>query len=801
MNSVIRNRCVGSPALRARRAVRLLALQAVMLLGLSVAAATPASAQSEIAVQRIQIEGAQRIEEATIRSYLNVNEGDSVGAAEINEALKRLVATGLFSDVELTPGSDGVLVVQVVENPIINFIAFEGNGSIEDEVLQAQIRTRPRTAFTRARAEADAQTIIAIYRAAGRYSTTVEPKIIQKPENRVDLVFEITEGDVVGIAAVNFVGNTEYSDRRLRGVIETEESAWWKLLSSSDSYDPDRLEFDKELLRRFYFARGFADFEVVSAVAELNPERDEFFITFTVNEGEEYTVGEVGLVSNTRGLEAEQFEDLLLTDSGDTYDADLVEKSIGRIQRVMGEEGINFVDVRPRANKRRDENDEPIIDLTYELNEGQRVYVERIDVEGNIRTLDRVIRREFELVEGDAFNAYRLQQSRTSVRRLGYFSAVDVSTVRGSADDRVIVKTVVEEQSTGEISFGLGFSSNNGPGGEVSVTERNFLGRGQFVRASVSLTAERQLADFRFTEPYFLDRNLAAGFDIFHREIDNSDESSYEVTETGFRPRVRFPISEESRIGFSYLIESSEVTDVPDDASPLIAADQGSRITSAIGYNFFYDQRNDRLEPTDGYELRLGQDFAGLGGDSVYISTTGSVKGYKSFFREDVVTSLQLAGGAIVSFADEDTRVTDRFQLGGDSFRGFANSGIGPRDTNNDVNIDGSLEDIDDALGGNYYAVARADVSFPIGLPEEYGVFGGFFADAGSVWGLDTDSYTDDAAQNFSVDSDFALRAAAGATVFWSSPVGPLRLNFAFPLIEEEEDETEFFQFSVGTRF
>ncbi|MEO1121064.1 MAG: outer membrane protein assembly factor BamA, partial [Pseudomonadota bacterium] len=406
MNSVIRNRCVGSPALRARRAVRLLALQAVMLLGLSVAAATPASAQSEIAVQRIQIEGAQRIEEATIRSYLNVNEGDSVGAAEINEALKRLVATGLFSDVELTPGSDGVLVVQVVENPIINFIAFEGNGSIEDEVLQAQIRTRPRTAFTRARAEADAQTIIAIYRAAGRYSTTVEPKIIQKPENRVDLVFEITEGDVVGIAAVNFVGNTEYSDRRLRGVIETEESAWWKLLSSSDSYDPDRLEFDKELLRRFYFARGFADFEVVSAVAELNPERDEFFITFTVNEGEEYTVGEVGLVSNTRGLEAEQFEDLLLTDSGDTYDADLVEKSIGRIQRVMGEEGINFVDVRPRANKRRDENDEPIIDLTYELNEGQRVYVERIDVEGNIRTLDRVIRREFELVEGDAFNAY-----------------------------------------------------------------------------------------------------------------------------------------------------------------------------------------------------------------------------------------------------------------------------------------------------------------------------------------------------------------------------------------------------------
>lgn len=777
------------------------ALGALVLgLALGAAAMTDAAAQDRMSIQQIQVQGAQRIEEATIRSYLGIEEGDTVGPAEVNEALKRLVATGLFADARLTPRSDGVLLVEVAENPIINRISFEGNRQIEDDILQAQIRTRPRTAFTRARAEADAQTVVDIYRAAGRYSTTVEPKIIQQADNRVDLVFEITEGEVVGVSAVNFVGNAEYSDRRLRNVIETEESAWWKLLSQSDSYDPDRLEFDKELLRRFYFARGYADFEVVSAVAELNPERDGFFITFTVSEGEEYEVGEVKLVSNARGVVAEDFEDLLQTDPGDSYDADLVDRSIRKIQTRMGEQGVNFVDVRPRSNKRRGENDEPIIDLTYELNEGQRVYVERIEVEGNVRTLDRVIRREFQLVEGDAFNAYRLQQSRSNIGRLGYFSSVDVTTERGSADDRVVVRTVVQEQSTGDISFGLGFSSAESVGGNISLTERNFLGRGQFIRASVSLTTERQLFDFRFTEPYFLDRQLAAGFDIFHREIDNQDESSFDLTETGLRPRVRFPISEESEISLRYLIENSDITGVPNDASPLITADEGARITSSLGYTFTYDRRNDKLEPTEGFVLSIEQDFAGLGGDEMYISTEASVKGHQAFFREEVVASLEFAGGALVNFGEEDSRVTDRFRLGGDSFRGFETGGIGPRDTNS-ITLDGDTVNVDDALGGKYYAVARADVTFPLGLPEEYGIFGGFFADAGTLWGLDETSYTDDAAANFSVDDSLALRAAAGATLFWSSPLGPLRANFALPILEEDEDKTEFFSFSVGTRF
>ena len=753
-------------------------------------------AQSAPRISNIVISGGERIEEATIRSYLQLSEGDVAAPSAVNAALKRLFATGLFQDVRITPQQDGVLQVQVVENPIINNIAFEGNRSLEDDILGAQVRSRPRTAFTLARAEADAQILLDVYRASGRYSATVEPKIIKQDNNRVDLVFEINEGEVVGVSAINFVGNTEYSDRRLRSVIETEESAFWKVLSTSDSYDPDRLEFDKELLRRFYFARGYADFEVLSSTAELNAERDGFFITFTVDEGEQYDTGNVELVSKARGVEAEQFLDLIQTETGDTYNAELVEETITGIQRVAGQSGINFIDVRPRANKRVAEDGTPIVDITYELVEAPRVYVERIEIEGNVRTLDRVIRREFELVEGDAFNAFRAQQSRNNVRALGFFSSVEVETERGSADDRVVLRTRVQEQSTGSINFGLGFSSAESFGGEVSITERNFLGRGQFVRAAISATTERQFFDFKFVEPYFLDRNLRAGVDVFHREIDNQDESSFDTRRTGLSPEISFPLSDDSRIGFNYKIESDEIREVPDDASPLIAEEKGTRLVSSVGYDYVLDMRDDPITPTRGFVLKFGQDFAGVGGDSFFVKSEASIKGYKSFFREDVLTSLEFAGGAAFGLDDDDLRITDRFSLGGDSFRGFERSGIGPRDTNT---VDG--ERLDDALGGNYYAMMRADVSFPLGLPEEYGIFGGFFADAGTLWGLDRTRPEEEPDGYEAIDDSLEFRASAGASLFWTSPFGPIRLNFAYPLVKNEDDDDEFFRFSAGTRF
>ncbi|MEO1291437.1 MAG: outer membrane protein assembly factor BamA [Pseudomonadota bacterium] len=787
-------------ALGLRIAVAFLAL--TMLLG----SVLPSLAQT---IGRISVEGATRIEEATIRSYLQLSEGDQANPAAINDALKRLFATGLFQDVAIDTGPDNSLIIRVKENPIINQVAFEGNRKIDDEVLSGQVRSRPRSSFTLARAEADAQSILELYRAAGQFSATVEPNIIEQENNRVDLVFEITEGETVGVSAINFVGNTIYSDRRLRQVVETEESAWWRFLSSSDNYDPDRLEFDKELLRRFYFERGYADFEVRSAIAELNPERTGFFITFTVSEGREYDVGEVKLLSSARGVEASEFEDLVSVENGDTYDATEVQKTIREIQRKAGVDGINFVDVRPAANK-REEDGQPVIDISFEIVEAERLYVERIEIEGNVRTLDRVIRREFQLVEGDAFNAYLLEQSRSRIRGLGFFAKVDVQTERGSSAERVVLKTTVTEQSTGDINFGLGFSSSESIGGEVSLTERNFLGRGQFVRASVSATTERQLFNFTFREPYFLDRNLAAGISVYYRQSDNQDESSFDTRELGFSPSVAFPLSEESRINLNYRIEESEITDVPDDASPLIEQDKGSRLLSSVGLGYTFDQRNDVTQPTRGFVLQLDNEVAGLGGDAMFVSAEATVKGYKSFFKEEVIASLELSGGGIFGFGD-DLRVTDRFFLGGDSFRGFANRGIGPRDTNRIVPVtspEPRYDPTNDALGGKYQVVARADVSFPIGLPEEYGIFGGVFADAGSLWGLDDTDYQnpglspDCGTDNVcTVDDGFAIRASVGASLFWTSPFGPIRFNFALPLLEEDGDETEPFRFTVGTRF
>ncbi|MEL6316060.1 MAG: outer membrane protein assembly factor BamA [Pseudomonadota bacterium] len=767
------------------------------------AAAAPAGQK----ISRIVIRGAKRIEPGTVRSYLRIAEGDVVSAPQVNAALKRLFATGLFKDVTVTPRRDGILLVVVSENPIINEITFEGNTSLSDEILLAQIRSRPRAAFTRARADGDAQTILGGYRAAGRFSATVEPKIIQRPNNRVDLVFEITEGDEVGVSAINFIGNVEFSDSKLRGEIETSESAFYKFLSSTDNYDPDRLEFDKELLRRFYFSRGYADFEVLSAVAELNTERDGFFITFTVSEGERYDTGEVTLISDAMGVDAAQFQDLVRIDQGETYNADKVQETVSQIQERAGKTDVNFINIRPEAQKRRGAENEPVIDVTFRVVEAPRVYVERIEIEGNSRTLERVIRRQFEFVEGDAFNAFRLQRSRAKVRQLGFFSSVDVETERGSSDDRVIVRTKVQEQSTGDISFGLGFSTTESVGGQISLTERNFLGRGQFVRASASLTSDRQFFEFRFTEPYFLGRDLRAGFDSFHTITDNQDESSFDTRRTGFRPRIGFPINDFSSVSFNYLIQGDDIRDVPFDASPLVSLDAGDRIVSSAGYNYVVDLRDDPNEPKSGFIFNLSQDFAGLGGDARSVRSETSVKGFTAFFDDNLVTSLELAGGAIVGFdGDEDIRVNDRFRLGGDSFFGFSSSGIGPRDTNQ-ISLDGGATptNINDSLGGEYFAVARFNASFPLGLPEEFGIAGGVFANVGTLWGLDETEYTavapGGAVQTFTVDDSLRLRASAGVSLFWESPFGPLRLNLASPVLTQSGDNVEVFSFSAGTRF
>jgi len=738
-------------------------------------------------ISDITVEGNQRIEPATVLSYLTVEKGKPATPAQINSSVKALFETGLFRDARIDRRGS-VLVIMVQENPVVNQIAFEGNDRIPDDALRSGVTSRERRVFTRAKAESDAAGILEAYRRSGRYGATVEPKIIELPQNRVDLVYEIEEGPLTGVDSIRFVGNRAFSDWRLRREIPTDESSLFNFLSSTDSYDPDRLELDQQVLRQFYLSNGYVDFEVESAVAELSPDRSGFLITFSLNEGEQFRFGEIDVVSNTDGVDVEGLRGLITARQGDIYDIREIEETITDMTFRLGEDGYAFTQINPIPVK-DDEN--KTVGITFEVNEGERVFVERIDITGNSRTLDRVIRRQFELAEGDAFNALQLRRSRSKIRGLGFFSNVNVTTRRGSAPDRIVVETDVAEQSTGQLSFGLGFSTSENVSGEISIIERNLLGRGQALRLRARVSSRTALYDLSFTEPAFLDRDLSVGFDLFRRETDNQDTSSFDVVNTGFQPRVSFPLGRYSRLSPRYRISEDEIVDVPDDASPLIQADVGSDITSSLGYEFVYDRRNDVAEPKEGFIFRLEQDVAGLGGDARYVKTEASIKGFTTVINEDVVASLELAGGAINAFGGYDLKASDRFFLGGDSFRGFETAGIGPRDTVTD-----------DTLGGNFFGVARAEVTFPLGLPEEYGLAGGVFADVGTVFDLDTTVATDDAGNVIAdVDDSAELRASIGGTIFWTSPFGPVRLNFATPILEQDGDDDEFFRFTAGTRF
>ncbi len=728
----------------------------------------------------VTVRGNRRIEVETIVSYMQLPSDRAITAEDLNRAVRRLFDTGLFRDVQLVTG-DGQVIVEVDENPSISVIAFEGNNILADEDLEQIIQLRPRLPFTRSGAEADAQAIIEVYRRTGRYGAQVEPVIIERSDNRVDLVFEIDEGGVTGINSIDFVGNEQFSDRKLRGVIETSESGFLDFLVSTDVYDPDRLEFDKELLRTYYLARGYADFSVLSAIAELAPDREGFFITFTVEEGEKYSFGPMAVLVSARGLDREEFTALLPDDlEGDIYDASRIDDIANDLSDLAGQRGFAFVQVRPRADKNIEER---IVSVTFEMVEGSRTVIERIDIEGNTQTLDRVIRREVSLIEGDIFDSRKIRLSRGKIRGLRYFRSVEIQTVDGSADDRAVLKIKVQEQSTGSLSLGLGFSSSVGPIGNIAITERNFLGRGQVVNIQVTATGDTQVYDFVFTEPRFLDRVLSLSSRFFFIQDDRTDTSSFSVNSAGLSPLVGFPLAENLGLVLRYEF-LADIIDVNSNASPAIKGDDGSRVTSSVGYKLTYDRRNDPVEPTGGYVVSFDQQLAGLGGASRFVKTRGVVKTWYGLFGDTVVASAELDSGVLFTIA-KDSRITERFFIGGETFRGFADEGLGPRDIT-----------ADDALGGNYYGVARFELSFPIGLPEELGIFGGLFLDAGTLFGLDETSFG-----GTSITDTAEFRASTGALMFLDTPLGPLQLSFAFPLIKKNFDETEFFRLSLGTRF
>ena len=753
------------------------------------------------AIGNIRIEGIQRIEPETVRSYLLLQPGDPWDVERVDKSLKALFATGLFADVKLTREGN-TLVVRVVENPIINRIAFEGNSKLSDKDLNTEIQLRPRVVYTRTRVQNDVRRILQLYRRHGRFAATVDPKVIQLSENRVDLVFEINEGPSTGVRSISFVGNRHFSDSTLRGVIDTKESRWYRFLSTADTYDPDRLTYDRELLRKFYLSEGYADFRVVSAIAELTPDRDGFVITFTIEEGERYRFGKVDVAIKLKDLPRETVLPLLKVHQGDWYDSTEVERSIAALTDALGNRGYAFVEVKPEIRRNREDH---TIDIVFDVQEGPQVYVDRIDITGNVRTLDKVIRREFRLVEGDAFNTNKMQRSKERIKNLGFFKKVEVTNHPGSAPDRTVVTVEVEEQSTGELSLGIGFSTTDGPLGDVNIRERNFLGRGQDLRIGTVLSLRSQQVDLSFTEPYFLDKNIAAGIDLF--EVKTSPTSNffsgakppYVQFSYGGALRAGYQISDNLRQTWKYTARSDDITDVQNirnGGSLYIALQQGTHATSAIGQVLLYDRRDNRLEPTSGYYASIGNDFAGAGFGVRYIRNKVNV-GYYYSIAPEWVLSLTGEAGDIFGWGGDQVLLQDRFFVGGDNLRGFAPAGIGPRDT-----VTG------DGLGGNKYYAGSLSLGVPLGLPKELGISGRVFSDFGSLWSNDQQNIVLTPAQLATtggvqphIRDSTAIRVSAGVGVSWKSPVGPIRIDLALPVKRESFDKTQLFHISFGTRF
>lgn len=740
-------------------------------------ASQPVFAQSSAIISEVRVEGNQRIEADTIRSYLLISVGTPYDRSRVDRSLKALFNTGLFADVTIRQEGDAV-IVNVVENPIINRLAFEGNQRIEDETLTAEIQLRPRIVYTRARVQNDVQRIITVYRRSGRFAATVEPKVILLPENRVDLVFEINEGEETGIKKIRFFGNDNFSDSQLLGEISTEETRWYNFLSDSDTYDPDRLTFDRELLRKFYLSKGYADFRVVSAIAELTPDRDGFFITFAVEEGPKYKFGAIDVKSEIKDISPEALFEQVTTIEGETYNADKIEDTIQKITFELGKLGYAFVNVRPRIDRDRENL---TIAVTYEVNKGPRVYVERINITGNVRTLDYVIRREMKLAEGDAFNTALLRLSQSRVRGLDFFEKVEVTQEEGTAPDKTIINVDVQEKSTGELSVGAGFSTTESVSANLQIRERNLLGRGQDLRFGISVGAQSQTVDIGFTEPYFLDRDLSAGFDIFRTVRDYQDESGYDLERTGFVLRSGFPIRENVRGDVFYSLVNEKIDNLASNAPVSIQKASGEYLISSVGYTITISDLDDTLFPTTGSKYTFGQTLSGLGGDVRSLATNASYIRFFPVYENDVVLSTGITGGYIFGLG-EDVILAQRYNVGGRNFRGFDNRGIGPRDIASG-----------DALGGNAYFVATAELRFPVGLPDEYGVLGRTFLDVGTLTTIDDNDP--------GIVDDPSIRAAVGVGLNWVSPFGPIQINVAVPLLKEDYDKEEIFQLDFGTRF
>lgn len=779
----------------------------------AVAGSTAAFAQAS----QIVVEGNRRVEAETVRSYFRTNPGERLDSFKIDQALKALYATGLFQDVRINQ-SGGRLIVTVVENPVINRVAFEGNKKLKDDQLQNEVQSRARGTLSRPTVQADVQRLVEIYRRNGRFDVSVDPKIIELPNNRVDLVFEVKEGEKTGVKKIIFVGNKAYGDQRLKDEIKTQETFWLiSFLQQADIYDPDRIEADRDLLRRFYLKHGFADVRVISAVSVYDPNEKGFIVTYTIEEGDRYKFGKVDIQSNIPVVDPKGLYGRLRAAPGAVYNAEAVEKSVENLSIEVARRGYPFAVVRPSGDRDMATRS---INVTFVVDDGPRIYIERINVRGNTRTRDYVIRREFDVGEGDAYNRALVDRAERRLKNLNYFKSVKVTNEPGSAPDRIVINVDVEEQPTGEFSIAGGYSTADGAMAELSVAERNLLGQGQFARFAVQYGQRARGFELSFAEPFFLGYRLGVGVDLYAKTTLASNYISYDSQTYGIGLRAGFQLSEELSFQARYNIYQQKIT-LPDylnncqtigvaSAFPVVPGNvcysdgeaslavrkelaNGAVLVSMLGYTVAYSTLDNNRNPTQGLYAEFKQDFAGIGGDVNFIRSTGEVRTYHELFS-DVVGVFKMQAGHIASWGDKDLRMLDHFQMGPNLVRGFAPAGLGPRDLTAGTN--------QDPLGGTMFWGASVEAQAPFTfLPKDAGLKGAVFADVGSLWDYKGPTSWSVTGETLSPADSSAPRASVGVGLIWNSPFGPLRFDYAFPILKQDFDRVQQFRFGGGTRF
>lgn len=735
-------------------------------------------------INAVKVEGNTSIDSATIISYLGLSKG-KVTAAQLNDGYQRIFASGLFQRVQLVP-QNNTLLIKVIENPIIGVVDFQGNARIKDEDITKLIKSKSRTVYSPAQAEADAAQITELYRVQARMAATVTPKIIRRPNNKVDLVFEITEGKVVDIARLSFVGNKAFSDYRLRQVLTSKQAGLLHSIIAGTKFRIDRLEEDKKLLADFYLSRGFLDFQILSAGATYSRERDATFLTFTIQEGQSFRIGTVTAVSEVAGVDAAPFLKLVRLRSGVTFSPNIIQNNVDALESLALQKGMNFIAVEPRF-KRNDRDG--TVDVTFAIIRGQRSFVERIDIEGNTTTLDSVIRNQFHAVEGDPMNPREIKQAADRIRALGFFSDVSVTEEPGSSPDQSIVKVAVTEEPTGSLSFGASYGVNSGFGLLIGFSERNFLGRGQGLTVNLQTGVANVDSKIAFSEPAFLGRDLLFSFAV-EQSRTTQDQNPFDTKIVSFTPAISFPVSNFARLGFNYKLDQQTLSNVKLGSSPIFFSEVGTTVASIAGYTYVWDDRLSGLHPKGGLMFTFGQNFAGLGGQVKYVNTTFTALAETKTLNDAVTFRVSFEGGAYSGYGGYTTTANDRYFQAG-TMRGFQPSGLGPRD----ISIPSK-----NALGGNIFALAHFESEFPVGLPEEYGFKGGAFLDVGSVWGLSSsENAMLDAKSQATVSAN--LRAVLGLSVFWKTPLGPLRFDFTRAIKKEDYDKVQNFNFTIATKF